>query len=170
MNALRKLDEALLFCEKAVALALFSGLVILIAFNVLSRNIFQVSYQHILELSPTLVVWMTCIGATIGLKRDRHIKMEFFLRYCSGRIRMAARIAVDIFGAAVMTVLCIAAMEFVRNEAAIFGSRGWLTAIFPVFFALAAFRYCTDIVFRFNGQGQSVNDSEEQQTTKPGRS
>lgn len=151
-----------------MALLLFCGLVILIAFNVLSRNIFQVSYQNILELAPTLVVWMTCIGATLGLKKDRHIKMELFLRYCSASVRLAARIGVDLFGGVIMAVLFVAAIEFVQNEISIFGVRGWLTIIFPIFFAIATFRYCTDIVFRIHAIRQGDIGPGSPQTDESG--
>ena len=148
MRYLKKIDEGVALCEKALTLFLFSGLVLMIFFNVISRNLFQVSYENILELAPNLVVWLMCVGATLALRNDRHIKMELFLRYCTDSVRLAARIMVDIFGAGVMAVLFFAAVEFVKNETSIFGVRGWMTIIFPVFFALSSFRFLIDIAFR----------------------
>ncbi len=144
---LKKIDNGCAFCEKALALLLFSSLVGMICFNVAARNFFQVSYESILELAPTLVVWMMCVGATLALRKDRHIKMELFLKYCSDSVRKYARILVDIFSAGIMVLLFFAAVEFVKNETTIFGARGWLTIIFPVFFALAGFRFFVDIFF-----------------------
>jgi hypothetical protein len=37
--------------------------------------------------------------------------------------------------------LLVASVFFTYNEIAIFGRSGWLTAIFPLFFALTAFRF-----------------------------
>jgi TRAP-type C4-dicarboxylate transport system permease small subunit len=42
---------------------------------------------------------------------------------------------------AVMGILGVASIAFVRNEIEIFGSSGYVTLIFPLFFCLATFRF-----------------------------
>ena len=155
MILLRRIDDIIARVEKALVVVLFSGLIFSIAFNILTRNVFQVSYQKMLELSPALVLWLALLGATLALKSGQHIKLEILLRFCPPGFQRAARIAANIFGAAVMGILLWASVEFVRNEISIFGSRGWLAVIFPFFFSLGLFRYITRTLYVFGDRSCS---------------
>jgi TRAP-type C4-dicarboxylate transport system permease small subunit len=46
----------------------------------------------------------------------------------------------------IMAVLGYGSLDFVTNEVAIFGTRGWLAVVFPIFFALAFFRFFTQVL------------------------
>ena len=113
----------------------------ILTFNIVSRNLFHLSFQKTLETAPILVLWLALIGSTLALKQRRHIKLDLLLRFCSPRWRLAAHKATSLFGIAVMGILLAAAVQFVRNEIAIFGPWGWTSIIFPLFFAVALFRY-----------------------------
>ena len=141
MTVLQKIDRLLAGVEKFLIVALFSILVLIIFINIISRNLFHISFHTILDIAPAFVVWLALLGAALGLKYQRHIKLEIVLRYCSKGTRRAAAAAAGIFGALVMGILFFASLEFVRNEVAIFAARGWLSAIFPIFFATTSFRY-----------------------------
>jgi TRAP-type C4-dicarboxylate transport system permease small subunit len=141
MHLLTKIDDALEYMENAIVVALFAALILLIAFNILARNLFGISFPKTLELTPAIVLWIALIGATLALKKGRHIKLEILLRYTGRRARRAARIVSGLFGTAVMATLFVASLSFVKNEWAIFGFRGAASLAFPLFFALASFRY-----------------------------
>lgn len=141
MKAIRKLDHWLAMLEKTLAVMLFITLAGSIVFNIISRNLFHVSMDKILEFSPSLVLWLALIGSSLALKENRHIKLELFLKIVSPRIRNAAHAVSSVFGMAVMGILCVAAVEFVNNEVSVFGGKGWLSIIFPAFFSLAFFRF-----------------------------
>ncbi len=147
MRWLFKFDDALAVAEKALIVFLFSVLILLIVFNIITRNIFNVSFQKVLEITPGLVLWLTLCGSTLALKNRRHIKLELLLRYLGARARSLAKIISCIFGLAVMGVLFVASFEFVQGEVDIFGIRGWTAIIFPLFFALSFFRYAVQIVY-----------------------
>jgi TRAP-type C4-dicarboxylate transport system permease small subunit len=113
---------------------------------VVSRNLFQQSFQSLLEYSPTLVLWLALMGSTLGLRSNRHIRLELVLRFTPpGARRMAGR-ASALFGMAVMGILGIAAFSFVENEVAIFGNSGYTTVVFPLFFFLAMFRFFINVL------------------------
>ncbi len=141
MHFLTKIDSALEYLEKALVVVLFAALVLLITFNILVRNLFGVSFQETLVLPPTLVLYISLFGATLALKKGRHIKLEILLRYTSLKTRRTARLISGLFGMAVMAILFVASLFFVKNEWTILGFRGATALVFPLFFALASFRY-----------------------------
>jgi TRAP-type C4-dicarboxylate transport system permease small subunit len=147
MSWLKKIDRLLSKVEKGLVVALFATLVLALAFNIVSRNLFDRSFQKVLELAPALVVWLALLGSTLALKENRHIRLEILLRFCPATFQKGARVAVNLFGMAVMGLLLYASADFVRNEVEIFGPWGWLSVIFPIFFAVALFRFFTQLFF-----------------------
>ncbi len=141
MDFLLKIDKTLESVENVIVVTLFTALVLLIVFNIVTRNLFGISFQNILELTPALVLWTSLLGATLGLKQGRHIKLDVLLRHAGRRARRLARITSGLFGMAVMTLLFAASLSFVKNEWAIFGPRGAVSLVFPLFFGLAGFRF-----------------------------
>jgi len=147
MRFIKQIDDFLEKIEKVLAVFLFSGLALLITFNILSRNIFDYSFEKIFETAPVLVLWLALIGSSLALKKRRHIKIELLLRYCPAICRYYSNYAVSFFGMAVTGILFYSSLQFVSNEVLIFGDRGFFSVIFPLFFALSFFRYFTWIVY-----------------------
>ena len=146
MKLLIRIDDLLATGERVLVVCLYSALIVLIVFNIASRNLFHQSFHGILEIAPALVLWLALIGATLGLRLNRHIRLELFLRFCPDETRqLAARIACG-FGAVIMSILFIAALQFTVSEVKIFGPWGATASIFPLFFALAAFRYVVHLI------------------------
>ena len=141
LKILTKIDNALEFTEKAIVVALLAMLVLLIAFNIVIRNLFGVSFQQTLLLPPALVLWISLLGATLALKKGRHIKLDILLRYSGFKTRRTALVISALFGMTVMAMLCAVSLSFLKNEWAILGFRGSTALVYPVFFALASFRY-----------------------------
>ena len=165
IRAIKRLDDALALLEKSVIILCFSLLVFFIIFNILSRNLFHLPSHMIFEAGPHLVLWLALLGASLALKAQRHIRLELVLRYCSGRIRWWAAVAVNLFGALVMGILLVTSVEFVNHEIAMFGDRGRLSLIFPFFFSVAAFRYLAALLCRL----ASTPTAETTQRAKPTR-
>uniref|UniRef100_UPI003568278E TRAP transporter small permease subunit n=1 Tax=Desulfosarcina sp. TaxID=2027861 RepID=UPI003568278E len=140
-------------------------LVFFVIFNILSRNFLHIPSHKFFEAGPNLVLWLALLGASLALKGQRHNRLELFLRYCSGRIRWWAAVAVNLFGALVMGILLITSFEFVNNEIAMFGDWGWLAMIFPFFFSVAGFRYLAALLYRL----ASTPTAEAAQRAKPTR-
>lgn len=141
MKWLKQIDEFLAHGERILVVCLYSTLIGLIVFNITTRNFFHLSFHRILEIAPAFVLWLALLGATIGLKQNRHIRLELFLRFCPLKTRRIAARTVCVFGLMVMGALFCAALQFTANEIKIFGPWGASAIIFPLFFALAAFRF-----------------------------
>jgi len=143
MKLLEQLDDLLAYGERILVVCLYSTLIALIVFNIATRNFLHLSFHRILEIAPAFVLWLALLGATLGLKQNRHIRLELFLRFCPLKIRQLAARTVCFFGVIVMGALFFAALQFTANEIRIFGPWGASATIFPLFFALAAFRFLT---------------------------
>ena len=168
MHYINKIDDFLEKFERGLVVVLFSALVLMTTFNIFSRNVFHVFFRELLEITPALVLWLALVGSTLALKKQRHIKLELLLRFCSERVNSIAHITSNIFGLAVMGILFWASVEFLKNEIDIFGRDGIFAIIFPLFFSLSFFRYFTGIVKRC-GYPAGSNASSEPVTNEAKR-
>jgi TRAP-type C4-dicarboxylate transport system permease small subunit len=148
MNYIKIIDHILEVIEKTLVVFLFSCLVIMIVFNIISRNVFKTSFQEILEICPQIVLWLALIGASLALKESRHIKIEFFLRFTSAKFRFFADKVTSVFGMVIMGLLFYASVKFIENEISIFGFKGVLSIIFPWFFGVSFFRFFANLLYR----------------------
>jgi TRAP-type C4-dicarboxylate transport system permease small subunit len=160
------MDDALAAIEKMLAVAVFAALALLTVFNIVSRNLFGVSYQKIPEVTPELVLWLSLLGATLALRDGRHIKLEL-LRYTAERFRGRARRLGSFFALLIMLLLLAASLEFVRNELDLFGAGGVRAVVYPLFFALVAFRYALRC-WEANPDAPQA-DSRDRKTQRGGR-
>lgn len=150
MQLLEKLDRFAAACEKLLIVLLFAVLVAVVGGNIATRNISGIAFQQFLELTPVMVLWLSLLGSTLALRRRQHIRLELVLRFCPPPVQKIAELITGMFGAAVMGILFVSSIEFVAGEIAIFGSKGWLAVIFPLFFSLACFRClkgCAEAIF-----------------------
>lgn len=143
MRFLYKIDDILAAAEKILAILFFTCLVLLILSDILIRNFFNFSTHQISGLTPVFVLWLSLVGATLGVKYERHIRIEIILKHCSAKIQWFAAILVNIFSMTLMGLLFIISLKFVANETAIFGNFGYLSICFPVFFIISFFRFFT---------------------------
>ena len=141
MKFITKIDYFLAACECLLAVGLFLLLMGVLTLNILLRNLAGTSLPGTFEIAAALVLWLALVGGSLALRDRRHIKIEFLLRFLPAAWRRGADLGVNLFGLVVMGVLMVTAFFFTRNEIAIFGTAGWATVIFPIFFALAAFRF-----------------------------
>ena len=141
MGFIRAIDNGLAKVEHAFVVLLFTALIGAIVVNILGRNLFKVSFDILFELAPMMVLWLSLLGASIALRSGHHIKLELLLRFLPPRMRHWAKGANSLFGMAVMGILLIASISFFREELMIFGAKGWLSMISPIFFSLVTFRF-----------------------------
>jgi TRAP-type C4-dicarboxylate transport system permease small subunit len=146
MRFIQNIDNWLETIEKILVVVIFSALILAILVNVAARNLFQISLDKLFEIAPTLVVWLALLGASLAMKQGRHIKLEAVLRFCPKAMRRLAEAATSLFGLAVSVILALAAFEFLAGERAIFGAWGWVSIIFPAFFALTGFRFFSRLI------------------------
>ena len=141
-----KIDNGLEKIERGVAIGLFSLLIGLICINILTRNIFHWTSHALLELAPTVVLWLALVGATLALKHQRHIKIELLLRFLPPPARRMATFLTRLFAMGICALLAWASITFVYNEVVLLGARGWMAVCVPLFFSIAFFRFGLDLL------------------------
>ena len=151
------LDNGLEKIERFLAVMLYLLLIGMISVTIIARNLFHFSPHRLIELSPTVVLWLALVGATLALKNHRHIKIELLLRLLPKRTRLAAMVLTNLFAVIVTALLAWVAAPFVLNEAALFGRWGWVAICFPVFFAIAFLRFLLELL----GLMQKAKDLDE---------
>lgn len=141
MKVIKAIDLALAKLEKTAIVFIFGCLIVVIFVNILTRNLFQISFEVLFELAPIMVLWLSLLGASLALRSERHIKLEFLLRFCPNWMHPWALRMTSLFGMAVMMILFLASISFFKEELMIFGARGWFSLISPLFFGIMTFRY-----------------------------
>ncbi len=141
-----KIDDRLEKIERGMAVGLFSLLIGLICVNILTRNIFHWTSHTLLELAPTVVLWLALVGATLALKHQRHIKIELLLRFLPLPARRIATSMTRLFAMGICALLAWASVSFVYNEVVLLGAKGWMAICFPLFFSVAFFRFSLDLL------------------------
>jgi TRAP-type C4-dicarboxylate transport system permease small subunit len=144
---LKKFDDLLEKVERALLIALFSALIVVMTVNIIQRNIFGQSSQGILEYLPTMVMWISLVGASLALKEGKHISMEFVLRFVPQNSKDILHRLAAAFGCVVMLICLYLSRDFMAGELKIFGAKGYVSSVIPIFFATAAFRYFILILY-----------------------
>lgn len=144
---LKHIDNWLEKIEKLALVSLFLALIAAMVINIIQRNVFGQSSQLTQELMPIGVLWISLIGASLALKHGKHISMELVLRFVPPDLKRPLLRLSGVFGAVVMAIGFYLALDFMKGELKIFGTRGYLSIIIPVFFALAFFRYVIQIFY-----------------------
>ena len=143
---LARIDDLIEKIERALLIAVFSTLILFMTYSIIERNVFGHSSQMVQEHMPTLVAWISLLGASLGLKQGKHIRMELSLRFLPQPIQRVMHRFGGAFAALIMGLGLYLCWNFMSNELKIFGSRGYLSLIFPIFFALATFRFMLQVV------------------------
>ncbi len=154
---IQQLDDGLEKAERGLAIVLFSLLIVLICSNIIARNLFQMASHRLIELAPTIVLWLALVGATLALKQGRHIKIELLLRFLPPHWRHLAAALTSLFAMAVTGILFYAALVFVWNEVILFGPWGWLSICFPLFFLVSFFRFGVRLLEQFQSLKQDLS-------------
>jgi C4-dicarboxylate transporter DctQ subunit len=136
--------------EKAetVLLILILTVMILLSFlQVLLRNFFDQGLLWGDIFLRNMVLWVGFIGASLATREGKHINIDLFTRFLSGRWRAFAQMVTHVSAAVVCIVLADAGWTFVMDEklyaTKIFAEipAWYFQIIIPVGFVLMAFRF-----------------------------
>ena len=133
--------------EDGVLALLTFSLVLLAVGEILLRNLFGLTLLWGDPAIRHLVLWAGFVGAGVAARSGRHLRIDAVLRTLPPRLREWADGLGSLFACGTCILLCHLAVRFVNDERT-FGSAGdlavptWvLQLIFPVTFALLAFRF-----------------------------
>jgi TRAP-type C4-dicarboxylate transport system permease small subunit len=141
MMRMVQVNRSLTAIEQTLAVGLLAMLILVSAFNIMSRNLMGRSYGWLQTAEPTLVLWIALVGATLALGQQRHIRLETLVRFWQPVWQMRARMTAAAAGTLVMGLLTVTAAQFAASEIELFGPSGWLAAPLPLFFLVCSARY-----------------------------
>jgi TRAP-type C4-dicarboxylate transport system permease small subunit len=150
-SRLLQMDRWLAGVERGLTVVCFTTLILAIGINIVTRNLLHVSSYQILELAPVLVLWVSLLGASLAVRKQRHIKIELLLRFVSPPWRRLCTALTQVFGLLVTALLAYAAFTFVSQEIQLFGLRGAMSICFPLFFLSAFFRMGLQLITQWPG-------------------
>ena len=141
-------DTWLECAERWLAVSLYLLLMGMIGLTIVGRHVWHIASHRLLELAPTVVLWLALVGATLALKRRRHIKIELMVRFLPPHGRRIVEIVTTLFAMGICSVLTYASIPFLLNETVLFGVWGWLAICFPAFFLVAFIRFGLHLVMQ----------------------
>jgi len=135
------------WAETFVLVALFAGLLLLAAAQILLRNGFSAGLVWADELIRLLVLWLAVAGAVAASRDQKHIAIELIARSLSADWRRMAVVVVNLFACIVSGVLAWQSWRFVRDSME-FGDMllgdwpAWILQVsLPIGFALISYRF-----------------------------
>ena len=99
--------------ENALLVLLLGGMILLAAYQVVARNLFETGILWGDALVRVLVLWVTFIGATIASRNDEHIRIDLLTRFVGDRFHRPLARFRNLFTAFVAGVFAWYSLEFV---------------------------------------------------------
>jgi TRAP-type C4-dicarboxylate transport system permease small subunit len=147
-----RVDRAARRLETWLIVAILSGLILLGAAQIVLRNFFSIGFAWGDGLGRLAVLWLGLLGALAASRDGRHIAIGVAARFLPQRLRVAAAVCANGFGAGISAALAWYAWSFV-NDSREFGDTllgdvpaWWLQSIMPIAFALMAWQFIAQAV------------------------
>lgn len=105
LDAYKRLLDAIGAVERILGVALIALIVVTITIQVFTRYVFNYPIIWVEETATYAFIWGTFVGASLGLKMGRHIKIETFVMMLDARKAALARFVGVFFIALLMVVL-----------------------------------------------------------------
>ncbi len=145
---LERADRRLERVERCVLVGAVLAMAALNIANVGSRNLLGQSLAFAEELNQALLVWITFLGISAGVREGRHIRMSALYDQLSGRARKVALAGLSLATGVLLLALAALAARYVASVAAA-GSvtpalrlpLAWIYAWVPLGLALGGLQY-----------------------------
>jgi TRAP-type C4-dicarboxylate transport system permease small subunit len=132
MNILGRVSDVLNQWTKYLAGVLLAAMTILVFSQVLFRYLLKVPLDWSEELSTFTFVWMALLGASVGLKRNEHPRLDLFFNLFPERMQK------------IITVLCNLAILFMLMVLFVYG---WKLTVSMKSQLTAALQYSVSFVY-----------------------
>lgn len=144
------LKRIVLFVERfedLLLVTILSSMIVLAAYQIISRNILDQGVVWIDPLLRILVLWVGLAGAVVATRNNHHIRIDVFTKYFPAKLLPYIDRLVYLFTFSICLLITWHAMRFVISEyeystIAFASVPAWAAAsIIPVSFLLIAIRY-----------------------------
>ncbi len=151
-NRLQRAIHLVKRTEDAILALLLTGMILLAAAQIFSRNLFSVGLTWGEPLLRVLVLWLTLLGAMAATRERHHIHIDALSRFLPDWGNRAAQRLTDLFSALVCAMLAWHAGRFVHAEwldgmEIYAGVPSWIAElIMPLGFGVMALRFLLQAV------------------------
>ena len=142
-----RLDHIISQVENILLVFLLSLMMIMAFTQIVLRNLFATGFSWADVLVRYLVLWVAFIGAALATREGKHINIDVFSRWVSGKSKIYLKAICELCSLIVCGLLAYAAVRFIQFEAQMggttfFGLPVWLPQlIIPITFGLMTFRF-----------------------------
>ncbi len=116
IGRIQRLSQALARLEDLLLALLLTGMILLAAGQIFSRNLFSHGLLWGEPLLRLLVLWLAMLGAMAATRDGRHIHIDVLSRFLPPAMKHGAQRLTDIFSALVCGLLAWHAGRFVYDE------------------------------------------------------
>ena len=143
LRSMTRFDHLLAEAEAAVLITLVAVMTLIVFLQVVYRYALIQPLYWSEELARYLFVWVSILGATLGLQKRGHFGLDFFYRMLPGQQRRFLQFLIHLFVGVVIFVILIQGARLVQatvlqKSPAMEISMGWAYACLPVGAALMA--------------------------------
>ena len=140
-RALTRIDHILAKAEAAVLITLVAVMTVVVFLQVVYRYVLTQPLHWSEELARYLFVWLSLLGATLGLQKRGHFGLDFFYRMLPQKRRRFLQFVIYLLMGGVLLVILIQGIKLVQitavQESPAMGiSMGWAYGCLPVAAAL----------------------------------
>jgi C4-dicarboxylate transporter DctQ subunit len=118
IRILKNIDTWIAKFETVILVAVLSIMVILAFLQVVLRNLFDEGILWGDTFLRHLVLWVGFLGASLATREKKHINIDLFTRFFTGKSKSLINALVNLFAAVVCWYLTSAAWTFVLDEKA----------------------------------------------------
>ena len=141
LGVLTKVDHILAKAEAAVLITLVAVMTVVVFLQVVYRYVLTQPLHWSEELARYLFVWLSILGATLGLQKRGHFGLDFFYRMFPDKGRRFLQFLIYLLMGGVILVILVQGIKLVQitmpQESPAMGiSMGWAYACLPVAAAL----------------------------------
>jgi TRAP-type C4-dicarboxylate transport system permease small subunit len=137
LRALTRFDNLLAKAEAAVLITLVAVMTLIVFLQVVYRYVLIQPLHWSEELARYLFIWLSILGATLGLQKRGHFGLDFFYRMLPNQKRRFLQFLIHLLVGCVILVILIQGVKLVQatvlqNSPAMGVSMGWAYACLPV--------------------------------------
>lgn len=167
-RVLNTLDRAGARAEDALLFFILIGMILLAGTQIFLRNLFDTSLFWGDEMLRLMVLWLAVAGGLAASRLDKHISIAVIDRFLPATAKMATRIVIDLFTAALCALFAWQSARFVYSsyeygDTVMRDVPAWAAqVIMPIGFALMALRHLVLTFTRpLRGRDESIEAGGE---------
>jgi len=100
---------------RLLAVPIGTATILLVFFEVLLRYVFRAPLVTSVEVARIGFVWSCFLGATLGVKREKHIRFVFLLERCAPAGEAILRASVSLLSVAFFLLMTLKGIEMVQR-------------------------------------------------------